>query len=84
VGYSRLPAASNDDGFVGIQIKKKEPEVHQQQQNLVSELQKCFGNKPTIMVCVDGLKPLPDDRYMTMMFLKPGQTATNPHTKVID
>lgn len=47
---------------MGIQIKKKATDVQQQQQNLVNELQKCFGNKPTIMVCVDGLKPLPDDR----------------------
>ncbi|KAK3741575.1 hypothetical protein QZH41_012521 [Actinostola sp. cb2023] len=79
VGYSRLPTASNDDGFVGIQIKKKESEVHQQQQNLVSELQKCFGNKPTIMVCVDGLKPLPDDS--TEVVFKVVERADNGMTK---
>ena len=63
VGYNRLPTASETDGFVSIQVKKKESEVRQQQQALVQALHKALGSKPTLMVCVEGVKPLPEDRY---------------------
>lgn len=62
IGYNQLPTASNTDGFVSIQIKKKENDVRQQQQALVEVLHKVLGSKPTVMVCVEGVKPLPDDR----------------------
>ena len=62
VGYSRLPSASNEDGMVSLELKKKESEVRQIQAGLVDALHKVLGSKPTLMVCVDGVKPLPDDR----------------------
>ena len=62
VGYSRLPVASNEDGHLSLEIKKKENEVRAVQQGLVDALHKCLGSKPTLMVCIEGIKPLPDDR----------------------
>lgn len=62
VGYSRLPVASNEDGHLSLEIKKKESEVRAVQQGLVDALHKCLGSKPTLMVCIEGIKPLPDDR----------------------
>ena len=64
VGYSRLPSASNEDGHLSVEIKKKENEVRAAQQNLVDVLHKCLGSKPTLMVCIDGIKPLPDHRFV--------------------
>ena len=63
VGYSRLPIASNEDGSLSLEIKKKESDVRALQQGIVDGLHKCLGSKPTLMVCIDGIKPLPDDRY---------------------
>ena len=62
IGYSRLPTASNEDGHLSIEIKKKESELRPLQQGLVDALHKCLGSKPTLMVCIEGIKPLPDDR----------------------
>lgn len=70
VGYSRLPVASNEDGHLSLEIKKKESEVRAVQQGLVDALHKCLGSKPTLMVCIEGMKPLPDDRYV-FLFLWP-------------
>ena len=64
VGYSRLPVASNEDGHLSLEIKKKESEVRAVQQGLVDALHKCLGSKPTLMVCIEGIKPLPDDRFV--------------------
>ena len=69
VGYSRLPVASNEDGHLSLEIKKKESEVRAVQQGLVDALHKCLGSKPTLMVCIEGIKPLPDDRYEVFSFL---------------
>lgn len=54
--------ACNEDGHLSLEIKKKESDVHALQQGIVDGLHKCLGSKPTIMVCIDGIKPLPDDR----------------------
>jgi nuclear pore complex protein Nup54 len=62
VGYSCLPASRNEDGLVGIYFKKKYSEVSSNQQQIVDSFHKIMGSKQTLSVCVDGLKPLPDDK----------------------
>jgi len=64
VGYSRLPTATNEDGHLSLEIGKKESEVRLSQQGLVDKLHKCLGSKPTLMVCVEGIKSLPENRYL--------------------
>jgi len=86
VGYSRLPTASNEDGHLSVEIKKKENAVRAAQQNLVDVLHKCLGSKPTLMVCIDGIKPLPDDRSEVIMYVVErhpnGSSRTIPATDV--
>lgn len=86
IGYSRLPTASNEDGHLSIEIKKKESEVRAFQQGLVDALHKCLGSKPTLMVCIEGIKPLPDDRSEVVMYVVErhpnGSSRTIPATDV--
>ncbi|XP_020616032.1 nuclear pore complex protein Nup54-like [Orbicella faveolata] len=86
VGYSRLPVASNEDGHLSLEIKKKESEVRAVQQGLVDALHKCLGSKPTLMVCIEGIKPLPDDRSEVVMYVVErhpnGSSRTVPATDV--
>ncbi|XP_064637552.1 nucleoporin p54-like [Lineus longissimus] len=69
VGYSCLPASRNEDGLVGIFFKKKYSEVSSNQQQIVDSLHKILGSKPTLSVCVDGLKPLPDDKAELIIYV---------------
>ncbi|XP_058960768.1 nucleoporin p54 [Pocillopora verrucosa] len=86
VSYSRLPMACNEDGHLSLEIKKKESDVRALQQGIVDGLHKCLGSKPTIMVCIDGIKPLPDDRSEVVMYVVErhpnGSSRTIPATDV--
>ena len=46
-------------------ISKKEQDVKTHQQQLVEALHKLFGSKPSLVVFVDGLKSLPEDKYVS-------------------
>ena len=67
MGYSRIPTASNEDGHLSLEINKKESLVREQQQGLVDALHKCLGSKPTLIVCIEGIKPLPEDRFVVTL-----------------
>lgn len=86
IGYSRLPTASNEDGHLSIEIKKKESEVRALQQGLVDALHKCLGSKTTLMVCIEGIKPLPEDRSEVILYVVErhpnGSSRTVPATDV--
>lgn len=69
VGYSRLPTATNEDGHLSIEIGRKESEVRLSQQGLVDKLHKCLGSKPTLMVCIEGIKSLPENRSEIVMYV---------------
>ena len=59
-----MPSATNEDGHLSVEIGKKDSEVRLSQQGLVAELHKCLGSKPTLMVCIEGIKSLPENRYL--------------------
>ena len=62
VGYSVKPTSRDEDGLVILHFKKKEEEIRSLQQQLVDSLFKILGSKPTLSVCVEDVKPLPDDK----------------------
>ena len=62
MGYSCLPSAKDEDGFVSLDFKHSESYVKTNQQALVEHLTKIFGNKPGLSVCVDGVRALPGDK----------------------
>ncbi|XP_028397776.1 nucleoporin p54-like [Dendronephthya gigantea] len=69
VGYSCKPSEPDSAGLVALTINKKQQDVKTHQQQLVEALQKLFGNKPNIVVFVEGLKPLPEDKTEVVVYL---------------
>lgn len=55
----------DEDGLVVLVLNKKEADVRAQQQQLVESTHKILGNNQTLAVNVDGVKPLPNDQYVS-------------------
>ena len=62
VGFSCIPKTRNKDGLVAIIFDKKEQDIKSKQTELVDALHKVFGSKPQFSVCVEGVRPLPDNK----------------------
>ncbi|XP_033743990.1 nuclear pore complex protein Nup54-like isoform X2 [Pecten maximus] len=69
IGYICLPKSRNEDGLVAITIKKKESEVSAGQQLIVDSLFKMLGSKPQYSVCVEGIRPLPDNKTELVIYI---------------
>lgn len=61
IGYHMIPQGRNEDGLVVIVLKKKETEVSAAQQQVVDAINKVLA-RPTMSVCVEGIRPIPEDR----------------------
>ena len=46
-------------------LKKKQAEVSGVQQQIVDTIHKILGSKPTLSVCVEGVRPIPEDRSVS-------------------
>ena len=63
VGYNCLPSVQNEDGLVALTFDRKMSEVCDNQQAIVDTLQRiAINNQPTATICVEGTKPLIDDK----------------------
>ena len=69
IGYSCLPSAKDSDGFVSLDLKHKESYLKDHQQQFVEELHKVLGSKPTLSVCVDGVRSLPGDKSEVIIYV---------------
>lgn len=69
IGYSCLPPWKAEDGLVGLIFNKKESDIRNQQQQMVDSLHRLFGSKPTISVCVEGIKSQPDEKTEVIIYL---------------
>lgn len=69
IGYSCLPSAQDSDGFISFDLKHKEDYVKQNQQQFVEAISKILGNKPTLSVCVDGVRSLPGDKSEIVIYV---------------
>ncbi|XP_022079496.1 nuclear pore complex protein Nup54-like [Acanthaster planci] len=70
VGYSVKPTSKDEDGLVILHFKKKEEEIRSLQQQLVDALFKILGSKPTLSVCVEDVKQLPDDKTEVIIYIQ--------------
>ena len=62
VGYSVMPKTKNKDGVVGVIFNKKIEDIQTNQTQIVDYLHKASGGKPNISICVESVKPLPEDK----------------------
>lgn len=66
IGYSCLPNAKDSDGLIALDLKHKIDYVKTNQQQLVESLHKILGGSSTLVVCVDGVRELPEDKWVLL------------------
>ncbi|ESO89471.1 hypothetical protein LOTGIDRAFT_192964 [Lottia gigantea] len=82
IGYNAIKGVEkNTDGLIIITLKKKHSEVCKVQQQIVDVLHRILGSKPTLSVCVEGSKPLPDDKT-ELIFYVIERPASGPARRV--
>jgi len=69
IGYSCLPNAKDSDGLIGLDLKHSIDFVNANQQQLVESLHKILGASPTLLVCVDGVRELPENRTEVIFYI---------------
>ncbi|CAG5135324.1 unnamed protein product [Candidula unifasciata] len=69
LGYHLIPKGSNELGQVALVLARKEEEVAAAQQQVVDTLHRILGSRPTLSVCVEGIKPLPEDRTEVVIYV---------------
>lgn len=81
LGYNLIPKGNNDLGQVALTLSRKESEVTAAQQQIVDTLHKILGSKPTLNVCVEGVKSLPEDKTEIVIYVLE-RPATGPAKRV--
>uniref|UniRef100_V5IDF5 Putative nucleoporin p54 strongylocentrotus purpuratus n=2 Tax=Ixodes ricinus TaxID=34613 RepID=V5IDF5_IXORI len=69
IGYSALPTSKPEDGLVALVFEKRLEDVQPVQTQLVEGLHRVLGSKPTLSVCVDGLKSLSPDKCELVVYV---------------
>ncbi|XP_046612237.1 nuclear pore complex protein Nup54 [Neodiprion virginianus] len=76
IGYSCMPDADNNDGLVVICFNKKEQELKDGKQTLITSLNTILGNKPNLTLTVDTIKSTDDNKsHVTICVAEKGVTG---------
>ncbi|KRZ15854.1 Nuclear pore complex protein Nup54 [Trichinella pseudospiralis] len=78
VGYNRKLLFKDEDGFIGLLINKSEEDVKNNRQLLCDCLFQIMGNKPSISVQIENIKPAPGNKCYTVIYVM----ESNPSTGV--
>jgi hypothetical protein len=63
VGYNCLPVVRNEDGLVALTFDRKMSDVCDNQQTIIDTLQRiAVNNQLNVTLCVEGIRPLIDDK----------------------
>ncbi|PVD34818.1 hypothetical protein C0Q70_06096 [Pomacea canaliculata] len=68
VGYHVIPTGRNEDGLVALVLNKKENDVSSVQQQVVDTITRILA-RPTLSVCVEGIRPMPEDRTELIIYV---------------
>ncbi|XP_037300361.1 probable nucleoporin Nup54 isoform X2 [Manduca sexta] len=69
VGYSKLSGKEDKDGHVALLFNKTEQEIKNNQQALITSLQGLLGNKPNLVVNIDSVKAVAENKSQVVMFV---------------
>lgn len=88
IGYSCIPQNKDEDGFVGLVLKKSYSDVKSNQKVLTDALHQILGGKPTFSVCIEGIKQWPDNKTEMVIYIverqMTGQMRRYPTSKVVE
>ncbi|XP_068628784.1 probable nucleoporin Nup54 isoform X2 [Battus philenor] len=69
VGYSRLAGKEDKDGHVAMLFNKSEQEIKNNQQALITMLTSILGNKPNLVVNVESVKPVSENKSQVVIYV---------------
>ncbi|XP_075226306.1 nuclear pore complex protein Nup54 [Lycorma delicatula] len=88
VGYSRKPGAETKDAIVAFTFNKKDQEIKSQESQLISSLGSILGNKPNLVITVDAVKPLSENRSLVLFYVQEkgqnGVVRRVPHADLVN
>ncbi|XP_014779710.2 nuclear pore complex protein Nup54 [Octopus bimaculoides] len=88
ISYSCNPQTKDEDGLVGLVLKKPYSEVLINQKLFVDTVYQILGGKPSYSVCVKGVKPWPDNKTEIVIYIEErqmtGQKRCFPTSKVVE
>ncbi|RUS82171.1 hypothetical protein EGW08_010053 [Elysia chlorotica] len=82
LGYHLIPKGDNEQGQVALVLNMKETDVTARQQQVMDFLHRILGSKPTLSVCVEGIKPLPEDKTEVIIYVLE-RPASGPAKRVL-
>ena len=78
IGYSRMPAADNNEGYIVLCFNKREQEVKDGKQQLLGSLNSILGNRQNLSVIIDTIKSTSETKCQATIFVsEKGVTGTS-------
>ncbi|XP_043276307.1 nuclear pore complex protein Nup54 [Venturia canescens] len=69
IGYSCMPNADNNDGFVALCFNKKDQKIKDGKQQLITSINAILGNKPNLTVTIDSIKSIAEKKSQAIIFV---------------
>lgn len=82
MGYSKMPGKDNKMGHVSLVFNKPANQLKDNQPQIVNQLNQVLGNKPTLIVNVDSIVPLADNKSQLVMFVEEKSQTSNETKKI--
>ncbi|KAJ6635578.1 putative nucleoporin Nup54 [Pseudolycoriella hygida] len=83
MGYSKLPGKDNKMGQVSLVFNKPVTQVKEQQPQIINQMNQILGNKPTLIVNVDSIVPLADNKSQLVIFVEEKSQISNETKKIL-
>lgn len=88
IGYSCIPQSKDEDGLIGLVLKKPYADIKTSQKKLTDALHQILGGKQTVSVCVEGIKQWPDNKTELVIYIVErqmnGQVRRYPTSKLAE
>lgn len=81
IGYCKIPATDNNEGLVVLCFNKKEQQIKDQKQQLVSSLTGMLGNSPNLLVSLDSIREVKEGKSQVMIYVTE-KSATGTTRKI--
>ncbi|KAL1377089.1 hypothetical protein pipiens_016493 [Culex pipiens pipiens] len=83
MGYTKLPGKENKAGLVGLTTNKSAGQLKDQQQQFITSLNQIFGNKPNILINVESIKPVGDNKCQIIIYVEEKSVTSNETKRIL-
>lgn len=83
MGYSKMPGKDNKMGLVSLVFNKTVTQVKEQQPQIINQLNQVLGNKPNLIVNLDSVVPLADNKSQLVIFVEEKSQTSNETKRIL-